>query len=182
MIGLVRGAPLRTLQIFGSQDVLEVVQALIRVFELEEDLADIPLDLQEIPLVAEHLLLERQDIAIWTTPVEHFVPTVAIKIQDKHSGHTLTYSSDTNPCEPLIQFATGSTILLHECNLPAGKTGRGHTNCKQAGQVARLAQVQKLVLVHLPVFHYDISSFPQEAQGEFAGPIEIPDPLATYTL
>lgn len=78
---------------------------------------------------------------------------------------SVTFSADTRYFPPLIDFARGSDILVHEAMLIAGldalvaKTGGGdklrnhllasHTTAEQVASVARDAEVGHLVLHHL---------------------------------
>ncbi len=76
----------------------------------------------------------------------HAVPVVGLRITSLKTGGTFVYSSDTSPCEDVVELARGCSLLLHEATgaLP------GHSTMEQAAEVARRAGVERLVLVHLP--------------------------------
>ena len=94
----------------------------------------------------------------------------------------MVYSADTGPCDRLVRFAHNSDILIHECSLPASQESRGHSSGRQAGKVAQLAHVKKLILVHLPAFSYDVGCLLEEARTEFKGKVELPGTLTCYSL
>jgi ribonuclease Z len=168
--------------IYGVADVLDHVRQMITTFDLLSFLPSHAFLLQEIPMASNHLLLDRSDVSLWTTPVEHFVPTVGLKVQNKATGKSIVYSSDTSPCETFANLASGSTILIHNCNLPAAEHIKGHSNSTEAGEVARLAHVERLVLIHMPVHRYNAQLLVQEAHQVFPGPVEAARPFATYSV
>lgn len=105
----------------------------------------------------------------------HGVPAVGVSVTNRRSGGVMTYSSDTGPSDAIACLAQGSDLLLHEATGPLP----GHSTALQAAQLARCAQVDKLVLVHLPphLAEEDL----QAAQKVFS-PLEIGEENATYPL
>jgi ribonuclease Z len=177
-----RGPRAAPLAIYGLADVLDHARSVIAAFELSRFLPADALEFHEIPASRNHPLVDRPDLTLWTTPVEHFVPTVGLKVRDKMTGGSITYSSDTSPCDALHDLAQGSTILIQQCNLAADQQIKFHTNSTEAGMVAREAQAQRLVLIHMPMFRYDVHQLVQEAQQTFSGPIEAARPFVSYTV
>jgi ribonuclease Z len=121
------------------------------------------------------LLLDNSDFRITATPVKHFVPTLGLRVEDKHTGRVLAYSCDTEPCPGDQQLAQGADLLLHEC---AGK-GLGHTSAAQAGEIAAEARAKRLVLIHYPTGGHDTSGLVPEAQAAFGGPVTLAEDLMT---
>ena len=99
-----------------------------------------------VPLREEALVWEDEHWSILGSPVRHSVPTVALRIEDRGDGGVVVYSADTEPCPALVHLARGADILVHEA------TGEfpGHSSPPAAAEVARAAEVGRLVLVHLP--------------------------------
>jgi ribonuclease Z len=110
------------------------------------------------------------------------VPTVGLKLQNKATGNSIAYSSDTSPCETFADLASGSTILIHNCNLPAAEQVKGHSNSTEAGEVARQAHARRLVLIHMPVHRYDVQLLVQEARQAFPGPVEAATPFMSFSV
>ena len=117
----------------------------------------------------DQVLLDNSDFRITATPVKHFIPTVGLRIEDKHTGRRLAYSCDTEPCPGDVHLAQGADMLIHEC---AGK-GAGHTGAGQAGEIAAEARVKHLVLIHYPTGGYDTSGLVPEAKAAFAGSVTL---------
>jgi ribonuclease Z len=85
-------------------------------------------------------------------------------------GRKIVYSGDTSKCENMIQHAEGSDLLIHEatCLHEMIEERKGHTSAKQAGEVAREADVQKLVLTHISRrFRNSDEELKAEASEEF---------------
>ncbi len=90
------------------------------------------------------------------------------KIGELKDGKTV--SIDDEEIRPEIKHAEGADILLHEatCLHKIIEEREGHTSAKQAGEIAREAGVEKLLLTHVSRrYHGRISEVQEEAQEEF---------------
>lgn len=120
-------------------------------------------------------VLETDDFRISASRNQHMVTTIALRIENKFSGHVLAYSSDTAPCDAVVELARGADVLVHEA---AGAT-LGHSSASAAGEIATRAAAKKLVLVH-----YQVDDAPTalaaEARSTFNGPVEVAQDLAEY--
>lgn len=114
--------------------------------------------LHPIPLEAGTMILDTDDLYITACPTFHSRETVAIAVQDKATGRRVVFSSDTRPSELLANFAFQADYLFHDC---AGEHrylqqfSRNHSSGRQAGEIARSANVQRLVLTHLDPRYYE---------------------------
>ena len=84
---------------------------------------------------------------------KHSVPCYAFVLEA--DGKKLAYTADTAYFPELVPFFKDTHVLLCECNFyegmeAAGKAG--HMTSIQAGELARKAAVQTLILTHLPHF------------------------------
>lgn len=85
---------------------------------------------------------------------------------------TYAYCSDTAFHPPLAELIRGVDLLYHEATFlhellkNAKKTG--HSTAKQAGEMAKLAQVKKLLIGHFSTRYQDTKVLLEEAQSEFA--------------
>lgn len=66
-------------------------------------------------------------------------------------GRKVVYSGDTSKCENMIENAEDADLLIHEatCMHEIIEERKGHTSAKQAGEVAKEAGVEKLLLTHI---------------------------------
>jgi len=123
-------------------------------------------------------VVESLEFEITAAPVEHHVPTIAVKVISRESGKSIVYSSDTEPCEALARLAQGADILIHE------STGdyAGHSSPAQAGAMARRCGVGKLVLIHFTAPDSELEGLQRAAEAEFDGPVELAEDFAVYRL
>ena len=80
-------------------------------------------------------------------PTEHTEASLAYRIENR-AGKSIVYSGDTGYCETIIELARGSDLLVLEASFPEGCEVEGHLTPSQAGQIASLAGVNLLLLVH----------------------------------
>ncbi len=68
-------------------------------------------------------------------------------------GRTVVLSGDTEPCEATLEAARGAAVLVHEATFLDEDRDRAretrHTTAREAGELARRADVGLLVLTHL---------------------------------
>jgi len=76
----------------------------------------------------------------------HNDPTLALRLDD-----ALTYCTDTAYDPGNIDFAKGSRVLCHEAwySEDAPREESTHSSSRQAAEVAREAEVERLVLIHI---------------------------------
>lgn len=97
---------------------------------------------------------------------KHPVPCFAMRIEV--DGHVLVYTGDSAYMDELVDFSKNASILLCESNLYSNQEGAqiGHMTAREAGTLAHKADVQLLILTHLP--HYgDHEQLQKEAAEVF---------------
>ena len=77
----------------------------------------------------------------------HNEDSIAYKFTEKNK--TLVISGDTDYDEGLIKFARNSDVLVLECSYPNNEKVKGHLVSKECGEIAKKADVNKLILTHL---------------------------------
>ena len=112
-------------------------------------------------------VMENDDFRISAWPVDHFVPTIGLRIENKVTGNVLAYSCDTSPTPSLHELADGADMLLHE----AAGAGFGHSSARQAGQLATEVGAKSLYLIHYEVWNADPEPLVAEAQETYNGPV-----------
>lgn len=125
-------------------------------------------------------IFEGQGLVVDALPVRHSTETYALRF--RADGQTIVHSSDTAYHEPLIEFARGADVLIHSAmavgamrDLWGSRWDDIHAimaTPAEAGRVARLAHVTKLVLVHLPE-QVDARVIEDECRSEFGGDITV---------
>jgi ribonuclease BN (tRNA processing enzyme) len=114
-------------------------------------------------------------------PVPHFIDTFAVNIASGESK--LTYSADTRPCDEIVDIARGADLLIIEATLPRPeRTGdRGHLTPEEAGEHARRAGVERVVITHLSDELGEDWAREQATRG-FGGPVEVAQEFAAYEI
>ncbi|MQS75873.1 MBL fold metallo-hydrolase [Companilactobacillus halodurans] len=80
----------------------------------------------------------------------HPVPAYAIRVTNQE-GKVLVYTADTTYFDGLVDFAKDCDLLIADTNFPEDVTGRkAHLNTKEAGTLAKKANVKRLMISHLP--------------------------------
>lgn len=86
-------------------------------------------------------------------------------------GKQVSFVSDTRFCPEAIQIARGADILFCESTYLGDMADlareRGHMTAKEAAEIAKKAQVQRLVLIHFSQRYKDLSLFEKEARKVF---------------
>lgn len=107
---------------------------------------------------------------IFTAPMQHSVPTIAVRVEA--DGAAVTYSADTGPTEELVRLAAGTDLLIAEASWQEDGIPRPpiHMTAREAGEAAAGAGSGRLLLTHLrPYLDRDRSR--QEAAGAFDGDV-----------
>jgi ribonuclease Z len=164
------------LPIYGLQDVVDRYHVLMDLFRQDEwpGFFDTPCHVVREEIGAP--VLENDDFRITAAPVEHVVPTMGLRIENKHSGGVVAYSSDTSPCDAMVKLAQGADILIHEAAEPTP----GHSGAAQAGEIARRAGAGRLVLIHYRPAPHKYDRWIEEASEAFGGPVELGQDLKAY--
>lgn len=96
--------------------------------------------------------LELGSITMTFAPTQHFIECYAMRLEHS-TGRVVAYSADTGAIEGLVELFTGADLGIIEATLEAhGETPlewRGHLTPEDAGRLAALARVDRLVLTHL---------------------------------
>jgi ribonuclease Z len=132
-----------------------------------------PIDFQ---ILAEQELipvLDGEDLRILSSPVDHLMPTIGLRITYPRQDQVIAYSSDSAPCPQIIRLADGADILIHE----AAGDYRGHTSPADAGKAAEQAGVKKLYLIHYSVHQSSPAEQLSAARKTFSGPVELAEDL-----
>lgn len=122
--------------------------------------------------IAEDETIEIGPFTVSFCQTNHPVYCLALKFSIGDRSVVLT--ADTAWHEPLIAFSKDANLLISEANLYEEHIGvsPGHMGGSEAGTLARLANVNQLLLTHLPP-HGDVAPILQAAKTKFTGKTEI---------
>lgn len=115
----------------------------------------------------------------------HTVPSIGARIE---CGETsITFSGDTLFNKEIALHAKNSSVLVHEafCTENSVNLARnsGHSTARDAGIVAREADVETLILCHpLAVMWNEESNLIDDARREFAGRVLLPKEIENIML
>ena len=84
---------------------------------------------------------------IMSRHIIHTPNSLAYRIHGK-TGGSLVYSGDTALCNEIVDLARDCDLLILESSFPEGKGVEGHLTPSEAGSIATLAGVKKLLLMH----------------------------------
>ena len=130
--------------IHGNPHSISRAQNMMDLFEWDTWSGMYPVSFHEIPTIEFAPVLETPDFRILSSPVEHMIPTLGLRVEYRGGEYILAYSSDTNPIEETARLAAGADILIHE----AAGSADGHSTAEEAGKIAARAGVNTLYLIH----------------------------------
>jgi len=163
------------LVVYAPDSVASRLTTIMDAFEWSSWPKFFPVEFQAIAPQPGAPVLETGDFRITASRNQHMVLTIALRIENRATGRVTVYSSDTAPCDAVVDLARGADLLVHEA---AGST-LGHSSAAMAGLVASQAGAKKLILVH-----YQVGANPDllaaEARTAFDGPVEVAQDMAEY--
>jgi ribonuclease Z len=161
-----RRAPLT---IHGLEHTLERTEGLMGFYGWKNWPAFYPVEFNRVAPAELNPLLASDDFRIFTSPVRHLIPTIGMRIESVGSGKIIAYSCDTEPCQEVVHLAESADILIHE----AAGQGRGHSSAAQAADIAREAEVDRLLLIHYPTGRHSASDLVRDAKAHFQGAVAL---------
>lgn len=159
-----RKAPL---SIHGLVHTLDRVEKMMDFYDWSSWPNFYPVEFHRLEQQEMASLLDDSEFRIYASPVHHMVPAIGLRIEALRTGRVLAYSCDTEPCDEVVRLAQHADILIHEA------TGAflGHASAVQAGEIASLAQVDSLYLIHYDPRSDNLQELIQAAGESFSGPV-----------
>ncbi len=125
-------------------------------------------------------------------PTQHYIPTWGFRITargiDEDTARLFVYSADSAPCEQLDRLIAGANLLLCEATLRSLEEDatppepRGHLLPAEAGEIARRAGVERLLLTHLPAGPSGAPEAREQAARAFEHEVGIAEPQRSYEV
>lgn len=157
-----------SLKVIGVAHTIERAQKMMDLYEWDRWPNFFPVQFIAIEEQAMTPLLDDQDVLILASPVKHLLPTIGLRFLFKNNGKVFSYSSDTEPCQAVVELAKDADVLLHE----ATGLSIGHTSREQCGEIATQANAKQLYLTHYPP-ESDPEVLRHQSQSTFAGPVVV---------
>jgi ribonuclease Z len=160
---------LRPLNIYGLQHTIDRTESLMGLYNWSEWPGFFPVRFIRLPEEALASVIDCDEFQIFSMPMQHFIPSIGLRIEFIKSNKIMAYSCDTEPCKQIIQLAESADVLVHESTgaLP------GHSSATKAGEAARLAKVRSLYLIHYPTGQFAFGDLEAEAREQFDGPVKL---------
>ncbi|HAY38436.1 MAG TPA: MBL fold metallo-hydrolase [Desulfobacteraceae bacterium] len=108
-------------------------------------------------------------------PVEHNPESIAYRITGSE-GISVVYSGDTDFSDNLVMLSKDADLLICESALPDELKVKGHLTPSLAGEIAKRANVRKLVLTHFYP-ECDRADVEKECRKTYAGPLVLAEDL-----
>jgi ribonuclease Z len=98
--------------------------------------------------------------------------TASTLVGPERPGRTVVYTGDTRPCENTCTMAHHADLLIHEATFGDEEADRavetGHATAREAAEIAKRAEVKRLVLTHVSArYSRDTSELEQQARSLF---------------
>ena len=166
---------IRPLNIYGLQHTLDRIENLMGFYSWSDWPNFFQVIFHRLPEQELVPVLECEEFRMQAMPVQHFVPTIGLRIEFLKSMKVLAYSCDTEPCPQVLRLADGADILIHEASgaLP------GHSSAEQAGKAAAEAETGALYLIHYPTGQFARGDLMAEARKHYKGPIVLAEDFMT---
>lgn len=160
----------------GLPQSLNCVNRMMDLYQWETWPDFFPVKFIEIPPNSLTPVIENNEFRVISSPVNHLVPTIGLRVESLGTGKVIAYSCDTEPCLQVEQLAEDADILLHEA------TGNilGHTSAAQAGEVAEKSRAKSLYLIHYHPHEYQSQEMIFEASKKFSGEVKFTRDLMEF--
>ncbi len=155
------------LNVYGLEATIDRAEKMMALYNWQQWPGFYPVNF--VPLAAEEraVVIENPELNIYSSPVEHLIPTIGLRFEFKKDNCALAYSCDTEPSQVVRRLAQDADVLIHE----ATGNGVGHTTPEKAGEIATQAGVRSLYLIHYPPQLIDPESLLAKARQTFQGPV-----------
>jgi ribonuclease Z len=177
LMGLGLAAKIKGLNIYANSHCLDLLIKTLDFYEWDS-WHSFPVNFVKLNDNELNLFLETDEIKMYSSPVEHFIPTHGLRIELSKMDKVVAFSCDTRKTQSVINLSKNADILIHEA---AGESV-GHSSAKQAGEVATEANVKSLYLIHYPTGENRLDHLVPEAATAFDGPIKLAEDFMVLDL
>lgn len=122
-----------------------------------------------------HDMRRFDNFKVESIPVEHNPESIAYRITGS-DGISVVYSGDTDFSDNLVILSKDADLLICESALPDELKVKGHLTPSLAGEIAKRANVRKLVLTHFYP-ECDQADVEKECRKTYSGPLVLAEDL-----
>lgn len=142
------------IKIVGPATDIARVVGLAKSLLQPEKFTDVDPSVEIIPIIPGRSL-DVGELHVDTIKTVHPVEGLCYKFTDKRTNRSFVYTGDTAYHPPIADFAKGVSLLIHEAsygqNSPNVNNRYGHSGSPNAARIAKIADVERLALVHCPL-------------------------------
>jgi ribonuclease Z len=165
--GWLNGRPETPLRVWGPRGTKDMMTYLDLAFQadIRIRLFDDRLSPEGVVVLAEDIsegvIYEKNGVKVTAFEVDHGPVKPAFGYRVDYAGHSVVISGDTRFCEPLVRYAQGTDVLVHEVIVPELMTARTrnpetvnrviahHTTPAEAGDIFKRVQPKLAVFTHI---------------------------------
>ena len=166
----------KSLQIYGLEYTIERIVTMMGLYEWKKWPNFFPVMFHSLPEMEKSLVMSDSSLRLFSSPVQHLIPTIGLRMEFLPQEKVLAYSCDTEPCPAVERLAEQCDLLIHE----ATGASVGHSSPEGAARIARQARAKRLMLIHYA------SSKGEEALAQaraiFPGDVQLAKDLAVIEL
>ncbi len=166
------------LHIYGLDYTIDRIEHMLALYDWQDWPNFFPIQFHRLPEHEQTTVIDSPEVRVVASPTQHFIPSIGLRIEFPETQRAMAYSSDTEPCPQMVRLAAHVDVLIHEA---AGKR-TGHSSPEQAGEIARQAQAQSLLLIHYPTWGGRSDDLPSRARTTFDGPIRMAEDMLELTF
>jgi ribonuclease Z len=166
------------LRIYGLDYTLDRLETMMGLYGWEAWPDFFPVKFLRIEEKDMTLVQKHDQWRIFSSPVQHIIPNIGLRIEFPIPGKVFAYSGDTEPCQQVIELADKADILVHEAT---GDTW-GHSDASQAGKIAEKAGANKLYLIHYPNGRFNDGNLLSRAAQEYSGPVQLAEDFMEFSF
>lgn len=168
----------KPINIYGLHHTLDRLEDLMGFYGWSEWPDLFQIGFFRLPEAEMAVVLDCDDFKISSSPVQHIIPTIGIRVESKASNKVIAYSCDTEPCEQTVRLAESADILLHDTH----GDSFGHSSAEQAGEIAAKAEVGKLYLIHYPTGRFAKGDIAAQARRTYKGEVVVATDFMTIEI
>ena len=154
------------LHVWGLEHAVSRAEKLLDLFTWDDWPGFYPLHFHALPETPRYQFMNDPSLRLYSSPVEHLIPTIGLRIEFPQIGKAVVYSSDTGPSDHVVDLADRANVLIHEVT----GASQGHTSAAQAGEIAARAQAGSLYLIHYAESKQG-ETLLADAKTTFSGPV-----------
>ena len=163
----------KLLRVYGLKTTMQRFRTMMELYEWRNWPDFYPIEFVDINDQELSPVIDEPDLKIYSSPVQHLIPTIGLRVEFYPEGKTLAYSCDTEPCLQVVRLAKGADILLHEST---GES-KGHSSALQAVEIFGEAGAKELYLIHYSARGAELEQMLHAAREKATRPVRL-----TYDL